>query len=88
MSILYMIWSDAAKCEALKGTIKIIIIPLGWIQVKHEWSCQGVNHSINEYADHLKRIIGEKFFGTPRVATYINSILEISYCMWNKNCGF
>ena len=48
--------SETAKYKALKEKVK----GFGWEQCKHTWSKNGRKYTIDELADHLRRIIKEE----------------------------
>jgi hypothetical protein len=52
--------SESAKYHALKENIMIRVKGFGWEWCRHQWSKDGRKYTVEELANHLRRIIKEE----------------------------
>jgi len=52
--------SKAAQLNAAKENVRMRVLGLGFSDLAHPWSKDGVVHSVDELCNHLKHIIGEE----------------------------
>ena len=52
--------SKAAQLNAAKENVRMRVLGLGFSDLAHPWSKDGVVHSVDELCNHLKHTIGEE----------------------------